>query len=741
MTNYLLVTLLLYSTPSFSQGFFTKLFKKKNDTAKVVWDCSPDGRTKELKIKFKDKKGGLEVELSPDVNLNTSADSGACVERFKARASQALAEKKRYCKLADESIICRVDPTRLVSALESTINVSNRPVMASAKPFGESLASVGSTSVEDSRWLKALHLPSESDASQVFESKVDEVMANPSKCYDLPNATVFGENNQRVSIMARYPKVFSRALDRLQKLPEENCGELLTNYATALGQHAPEKNADFQAFCSRNPASTSCERAKKNLKLMDENLRRIVAKEFGKQGKDWMAEGAECDETPFKDLDDINSRIEKYKEELECAPMKPDESRVVYVGGKPQYAIKKVGDGYEVSMGLDFGVNPDAVKDGVSPAQMLQRVQDCMGAASNFLSPPGLPKMKINILAGSQARASEIPGHNVEIMPFNRPGKHGGTVDNPDKFRSSVSCGIIAHELMHIMGLPDDYPHGDQGGCQSLPTKPSIMGSSEGSLWDQNVPQALDCQCRKDDASCVSDQTKILTSSDQDLIRFHLQDPGITPMDKTNCESKRVDRDWAAVVEKSSLAKTQVLKSEESHLEYVVRRINPKSLKVDETTFTCKCDASNDQCKINLRSQLKTISGRIGTSSSCPSGTSAANPKPHLGPAPASGVSVTGDTFTVFTKTEHKGLILPTQVASIIGGSCPRAAAKYKACTAWSSYDDGDEKTGVPLSIRLSNTKDGGGKCSNNSNPGCVKISCANRPKFCREDETYTTFE
>lgn len=710
--------LLCFSFSAHSEGFFG-FGSKKTNSVKATIQCR--GKETKLKIKFKESDGEVKASYDSD-DLDST-----CAGNLSAIIKQAIETAKSNCSEKDKGLVCTSGVEQLSAAFKEIPVKKDKPAVTPPS----------SSSQEEQKWLNSLSVPPEAEAERIFQAKVNEILADPSKCYTLANTTISGQG--QVNIMARYPKVFSKAIDQLSEVDESCTAGLLSNYHSVLPQHTPESNPKFQEYCKSHAESASCQKAKATRLLIDKNIRKLVAVNRGENAKDWL-ENSECSESPVNDYDELINRLTEYEEQLDCAPIKSGQQKIVLdQSKKPIYRLKQDADGnFEAA----FGVNITGTADGVTPDHMHKRIQECMQAGSNFLSPPGLPKLKVKILTAAESGSENVPVHNISINPSTQSMGNGGTVDYPDKFRSNIPCGTIAHEFMHILGLPDEYNHDGTGECQSIPPLPSLMGGkktdSKSGNWDENVPQAYQCECKDDLCKTV------MAGSDQELKKFFTQ-PDTYQMNNTakkmNCVMSATNIPWTKVANKAGLKRLEIVKTEKHVVEYITQSVS-SNMSVQTTKNTCTCSPTDEAC---LKEMNKEVSGWKQSleraAQSCPSYSKKAQATSMESTPPGDSVKFHNSGFTLYTKTRHTGLILPAQVALITSGHCPKVATRYKECFSWGSYNNGDELTNLPKAIAAANKKNGGGQCLNNADPKCVKVKCENRPAYCDDPATYNSFK
>ena len=117
------------------------------------------------------------------------------------------------------------------------------------------------------------------------------------------------------------------------------------------------------------------------------------------------------------------------------------------------YVIKREDDKtYTASIALRFsptrGYNGPVPRSQVHEHYM-QRVKSCIENEVNpYLLGPDGKRLRIQIL--ERGVQSNVPTHSIRIASDR-------VRSTWKKYESDISCEIIAHEILHLLGLPDEY--------------------------------------------------------------------------------------------------------------------------------------------------------------------------------------------------------------------------------------------------------------------------------------------
>lgn len=161
-----------------------------------------------------------------------------------------------------------------------------------------------------------------------------------------------------------------------------------------------------------------------------------------------------------------------------------------YAPNASQYLLKRVSeDTYDVVFNLNFTKDESAT---VEPSEMLERVQRCLAISSNSLF--NSANKKIRLLAVSPDVASEMNPRPPKIdITITKPKDRG----NAQLYASDFNCATITHELLHFLGLCDEYQadpaRTEESQCRALGPNNSIMGASMNDVFAATVGEMGSC--------------------------------------------------------------------------------------------------------------------------------------------------------------------------------------------------------------------------------------------------------
>lgn len=176
---------------------------------------------------------------------------------------------------------------------------------------------------------------------------------------------------------------------------------------------------------------------------------------------------------------------------MQCKPLKVGEKRVLDIeeADSPtevehKYLLQRKGEkDYRISLNLEFRDGNDRA---VTSAYQ-KKVEACLPLINSRLLGPEGEKLKIELYKqGTEAN----PPPKVVIQTG---GSHRAT---SREYNPNPNCGTIAHELMHLLGLVDEYPEQVHNySCRSIGPIHSLMYDSVSAL-NHALPGVYSCDCQ-----------------------------------------------------------------------------------------------------------------------------------------------------------------------------------------------------------------------------------------------------
>ena len=462
-----------------------------------------------------------------------------------------------------------------------------------------------------------------------------------------------------------------------------------------------------------------CENIKAAKNIFEENVQDLLANIYGKDTQvaacfsddGYRDAGMELDDF-LKELEDISS----------CSEIKTGETKVVsgsVTGISADYALEKLdAKNYKATIAVDFQNKTSGAN--VSGEQMFVRAKQCMDKVSDYLRSPSGEKLQVSLV--SPKEALRIPSskrpvtHDVDIKP-------DGFRSNSRNYEETIDCPTITHEVLHLMGLCDEYRekmnilyvdtetgevlNGDRDElrelkkkglaktvpmyeCRAVATVDSVMSNQHGA-FENAVASEKTCECQNQDCRDVVNYPdekarELYTSDVWTAIAYRNQ----------ICSFKRL-----------SLEKIASLSDLEDKPMHQIKRDDEQAFVFEHTTihrdssqglgmagvyrYTCGGCQGEVQCEA-----LSELKDRIRTKKRvsyayCPLGAKEVDPgarefaskliAPYEKSANAA-TKVEGDRFTLVRLPKRPGssLLHPAHFARIKHGTCASKVKNYTTC-------------------------------------------------------------
>lgn len=308
--------------------------------------------------------------------------------------------------------------------------------------------------------------------------------------------------------------------------------------------------------------------------------------------------------------------------------------------------------------------------NGVTPQMMLERSRRCLNSIQSGLKGPGGEELSINLLTPRE----------VNRLPSNlRPQKTTINIaatnarSHSKAYASSINCPTILHEVLHLLGLCDEYPgEGDSYPCRSVGNRDSIM-RNQNLTFGTAISENLTCHCESQDCTAVlADPVKrsiLMFPTYYDVIPVHFRNR-YCEFDPTIYRKNFSDFPVPANAYSATLESDAILKVKSVY--------NPTLTSFDEAPIVCRCPGTDQECKSNLREFAQPDP----------------NLKPKTCPDPMSlKTSVIGEKpivdgfengiLRIHRPATKPSLLEPRHFNRIMAGNCDTQSAGYERCASF----------------------------------------------------------
>ena len=468
----------------------------------------------------------------------------------------------------------------------------------------------------------------------------------------------------------------------------------LFNYDNAVSSVLPFFQEDATQGCARTFLEEYItEKIKagdhKNNPLFDQNVKALTDAIFGEDEfnlQACLAEGLIPEDGVKQKLTDLLDNIEQA---TACSDLKPGSTKLVRAKGYANgahFALKRIDDKkLEATIALKFekgnAYTPELANT------LFNRTKSCINNVNSYLKSPNGEELKINIIDEEE---------NNKRAPSERPLTRSIAVNNADArshslgYESDIDCETIIHEIMHLLGLVDEYHETiKEGGkerakyqCRAVAEVDSLM-ASHWKKFDDVTGIENECSCEDDFCR------RIINSDDQKLIDIYTQDFWQLLDQRSNlCEYERVKTHFLTTSRMKSLPFYDIESDDENGM--VIKHTNifkGRNESFFGTVYQFKCRACQNpkECEELENFKRKLQNKSPNRKRYCPEGSSLVE-QSHLPieKAGKNGVkAINFNTFKMSSAAKNPGgsLLHPAHFAKIKYTSCNSKVKKYTACS------------------------------------------------------------
>ncbi len=406
----------------------------------------------------------------------------------------------------------------------------------------------------------------------------------------------------------------------------------------------------------------------------------------------------------FRDIEDI---LNKMDEQGECGALAnvgdhklfrkaTAGTQAWYTSGN--YLLKKTAaDAYEATLNLDFTNSGGRMNS----QEMMNKVQGCLADASVYMRGPGGARLNIKALSPQEVEAQlprserPLPGV-INIIPDQvrlENGTMAANEINSGNFHSNIDCPTITHEILHHLGLCDEYretrtnivpgltrSRAEEWSCRVVPSAPSIM-KNQNEVYDGAIPQQFSCACVNEgcrnamsgnNARNLANRKILMTATPNDILGSLASHCGTPVYLPTVNEVPQPDKAYVDIVNGPGV------------LTFQSRTLNTENgqFRVARKNVTCRCPAGDVSCP-EAMARIGTIIASSPEIKQCPLHTQNSSEKRVATPGAAA--SITPDGFNFVTTPHMNSLVTPNQFDKILTGNCRQGPSEtYKRCSEYS---------------------------------------------------------
>ncbi len=620
-------------------------------TVSVDWVCGPSAIKVDISLDESSK-----LQLRPDVIADVKGrnlpkeELSKCVADFQSKVAAKISTfKKEQCPLSQNDFCFTSNSYVDIKLREKISKTLGSSVLSDRKP----------------KETPEAYLEEKIAKREISPSKLSETFTYKGKSYKVSDFDkVVGDNIENVFL----------------ELNRSEAKQYVQNYMVAKW--------DVLNTTTNSPKRTE----------VLNNLNQMFGYIYGERGREELAKMLECKpEDALKPIEEIIHRVEEIKNKESCEPLRPGAAKLFeqdysnyYATG--DYLLTRKPDGnYQALLNLNFKRGSGTV----SPEEMLQRTKACLAEASPFMKGP--TGELIELVAMDPAEISKLPRRQ-------RPKENSISVEKADfgtnaaQYAESVKCPTIVHEVLHLMGLCDEYEetrskYGDMWNCRVVTKAPSIM--RELAVYDRAVSKTNSCECNSQPCSVV------MRSTNQEAIDIYTKQSAYDATDfrfrnkycsvKSLPTSSRLTDPGKPMVLKAQTEKSFIFEGR-----WVIYSPSAPNYAFTRNEFTCICPEGDSACMAEKSRVIENIKNPKRLSN-CPTGTKL------IGASAAKKVntpSLQNNVLTFTSDPQLPSLLQPNHFFKILEGTCAGKSSGYQECADFAYKNNRSSSCNIPEKCR-----------------------------------------
>jgi hypothetical protein len=361
------------------------------------------------------------------------------------------------------------------------------------------------------------------------------------------------------------------------------------------------------------------------------------------------------------------------------------------------YHISRTGEkSYQAILNLDFvpTLNPPSGRAGdqALAGKMLQRTRNCLKEMKPYFKGPQGEELEIVVVTSSDKLRSGVPRPvPVGIGVSYQDEKFRG---NSMNFGSTFGCDTIGHEILHHLGLCDEYYEGvisgpgfnnDDWGCRVVTAELSYMRNIH-LAYQLTLPLTSKCEC---DANCqkimknAKARSIFLQMNGEELLAT---EASLTSANDLLNPNREVCKQSAPiVVEEKDVPEKAFNVTHQSQNKTVFtsyRAFSGETIFYDKIVYECECKPNMDFCP-KLLEKVKKYAQNPPQRVTCPAGIKSLSSSASIGfDEKGSRVECKSDRCELVLASKGSGgsLLYPAHFDQILAGDCSEYSNNYNLC-------------------------------------------------------------
>lgn len=377
--------------------------------------------------------------------------------------------------------------------------------------------------------------------------------------------------------------------------------------------------------------------------------------------------------------------VDELLAEMDCLEVPVGQTRVVdgtNVTTAAGYTLERTGqNAYRIGLNINLtstSVTPEAL------AEFEEKMRTCVAKWNPVLRGPRGEQLTIALTNPARTEAQPLgsaraPQHDIQVHS-NWPRA------NSHNYPSDMDCATTMHELMHLLGLRDEYRERDEGlgySCRVVPERVTLMAHQDAVAID--LPKITQCVIKEEHREVWTR----LSAAQRNVLMLPDLSESFGAEAANFCQSVGEPRVLSiddAITDLSALSpRTLTFTNDVLVMEAGVLVADPEA-RIEIRRMDCQCALAENpnKCRGWIVRQ-RTALAQPFVRTRCPStmtGTST------FGGGGVNGISQNQDGITITTAGTRSSAIEPAHFQRILAGTCHRQAQDYNVCSSWASVSE-----------------------------------------------------
>lgn len=342
---------------------------------------------------------------------------------------------------------------------------------------------------------------------------------------------------------------------------------------------------------------------------------------------------------------------------------------------------------YQFALNLNLRSSIDGMTD-----RMLIKIRQCLADMNPHMRGPNGETMEILALTPTEVAklATDMQPAPINISVESANDERG----NAESFGPNFQCSTINHELLHHLGLVDEYPEVDNAGvnnwnCRVRTVEPTIMNETV-LAYAQCVPHNAVCECDERCQFIMSSNSRTkdiyLAMDSAEFLEVNFNKSYCGPVHDIGKEMIPAGERprQAMIVTGDSATEGQ------RTITFVTRRATGLSA-VARYEKSCVCPVQDSYCNRKV-DEIKRRIAEAPRRSSCPHGVRTL----HAGAVTDGETRLENGKLIINNPGNGRSIIEPKHFEKLIAADCPGQAPVYERCSQFANISQSSPQCQVP---------------------------------------------